>query len=67
MGKEEKKEGGDRGDLRKKEESQKGERTIKPVTTLLIKNGFWKLEEGGGIGRGDHFLPQKFIKRTFQC
>ena len=26
-----------------------------------------KLEDGGGIGRGDHFLPHKFIKRTFQC
>ena len=26
-----------------------------------------KLEDGGGIGRGDHFLLHKFIKRTFQC
>ena len=25
-----------------------------------------KLEDGGGIGRGDHFLPHKFLKRTFQ-
>ena len=22
---------------------------------------------GGGIGRGDHFLPNKFIKRSFEC
>ena len=21
-------------------------------------------QDGGGIGRGDHFLPYKFIKRT---
>ena len=25
-----------------------------------------QMEDGGGIGRGDHFLPHKFIKRTFQ-
>ena len=23
--------------------------------------------DGRGIGWGDHFLPHKFIKRTFQC
>ena len=23
-------------------------------------------EDGGGIGQGDHFLPHKFIKRTFE-
>ena len=23
-------------------------------------------EDGGGIGRGDHFLPYKFIERTIQ-
>ena len=23
-------------------------------------------QEGGGIGRGDHFLPHKFIERTFE-
>ena len=32
-------EGGDRGDLGEKKESQKGERAIKPVITLLSKNG----------------------------
>jgi len=35
----EKGEGGDRGDLGEKKESQKGEREIKPVTTLS-KNGY---------------------------
>ena len=24
------------------------------------------LEDGGGIGRGHHFLPHKFIERTFE-
>ena len=38
LGREEKEEGGD-GDLMDKKESQKGEREIKPVTTLS-KNGY---------------------------
>ena len=40
MGREEKGEGGDRGDLEVKKESQKGERAIKPVITFLGKNGY---------------------------
>ena len=24
------------------------------------------MKDGGGIGRGEHFLPHKFIKRTFK-
>ena len=39
FGTEEKGEGEDRGDLVEKKESQKGERAIKPVITLLSKNG----------------------------
>ena len=23
-------------------------------------------EDGGGIGQGDHFLPHKFIERSFE-
>ena len=26
-----------------------------------------ELEDGGGIGWGDHFLPHKFIERSFEC
>ena len=37
-------EGGDRGDLGEKKESQKGERIIKLVITLLSKNGYWRLD-----------------------
>ena len=33
-------------------------------TVSLLGNLFW---DGRGIGRGDHFLPYKFIKRTFEC
>ena len=28
----------------------------------MVKGG----KDGGGIGREDHFLPHKFLKRTFQ-
>ena len=40
LDKEEKSEGEDRSDLGEKKESQKGERVIKPVVTLLSKNGY---------------------------
>ena len=40
LGREEKGEGGDRGDLGEKKESLKGQRAIKPVITLLSKNGY---------------------------
>ena len=40
LGREEKGEGGDRGDLVEKKESQKGERAIKPVITFPSKNGY---------------------------
>ena len=40
MGREEKGEGEDRGDLVEKIESQKGERAIKPVITFPSKNGY---------------------------
>ena len=39
-GREEKGEGGDRGDLVEKKESLKGERAIKPVISLPSKNGY---------------------------
>ena len=40
MGREEKGEGGERGDLGKKKKSQKWEKAIKPAITLLSKNGY---------------------------
>ena len=40
MGREEKGEGRDRGDLGEKKESQKGEGAIKLVITLPSKNGY---------------------------
>ena len=39
VGGEEKGKRGDRGDLGKKKESQKGERAVKPVISLPSKNG----------------------------
>ena len=40
LGREEKGEGGDRGNLGEKKRESKGERVIKPVITLLSKNGY---------------------------
>ena len=40
LGREEKREGGDRGNLVEKKESPKGERAIRPVTLLPSKNGY---------------------------
>ena len=43
LGREEKGEGGDRGDLVEKKESPKEEREIKPVISLPGKNGYCRL------------------------
>ena len=40
LGREEKGEGGDRGNMVEKKENQKRERAIKPVITLPGKNGY---------------------------
>ena len=40
LGREEKGEGGDRGDLVEKKESPKRERAVKPIILLLSKNGY---------------------------
>ena len=49
LGREEKGEGGDRGDLVEKKESPKGERAVKPVISLpsekwVLKIGFLKVQ-----------------------
>ena len=43
LGREEKGEGGDRGDLVEKKEGPKGERAVKPVISLPSKNEYWRL------------------------
>ena len=40
LGREEKGEGGDRGDLVEKKESPKGKKAVKPVISLPSKNGY---------------------------
>ena len=40
MGREEKEEGGDRGDLVEKKVSPKGERAVKPAISLPSKTGY---------------------------
>ena len=44
LNREETGEGGDRGDLGEKKGSQKGERAVKPVMSLLSKNGYSRLD-----------------------
>jgi len=44
LGREEKGEGGDRGDLGEKKAHQKRERAIKPSITFLSKNGHLRLD-----------------------
>ena len=44
FGREEKREGGDRGDLVEKKESPKGERAVKPV--ILLPSEKWVLKIG---------------------
>ena len=40
----------------------------KAMTKLdsILKSREGVFKEGGGIGWGDHFLPKKFMKRTFK-
>ena len=35
----------------------------------ILNQNFTKedTEDDGGIGQGEHFLPHKFIERTFEC
>ena len=38
------------------------------TSTSQQNTGLWgSAEDGGGIGWGDHFLPQKIIERWFEC
>ena len=32
------------------------------VKTMVLRRS----QDGGGVGRGEHFLPHKFIKRAFK-
>ena len=34
---------------------------------LKIKKTKEVMEDGGGIGWGDHFVPDKFMKRSLEC
>ena len=43
LGREEKGEGGDRGNLVEKKESSKEEKAVKPVISLPSKNEYWRL------------------------
>ena len=55
------------------QQKQDQELTVTQIMNCLLQNSDlnWKKEgrsqDGGGIGWGDHFLPCKFIERTFEC
>ena len=42
---------------------------IKPLFTVIqtVEMERGVQPQNGGIGRGDHFLPHEFIKRSFEC
>ena len=60
LGREENGEGGDRAGLVEKKESQQRERAIKPVITLLSKNGYWRLDSH--MYKIDNKYPKPNIK-----
>ena len=33
----------------------------------MLAKMYWGAQDGGGTGQEDHFLPNKFIKRSFEC
>jgi len=33
---------------------------------IIKKSKIGRSQDGGGVGRGEHFLPHKFIKRAFK-
>ena len=37
-----------------------------PPRILEIKAKIGRSQDGGGLGRGEHFLPHKFIKKAFK-
>ena len=39
------------------------QRADSPEKTLM---GWGRSQDGGGVGQEDHFLPYKFIERTFE-
>ena len=38
----------------------------KKICFRILKYCHWRSQDGGGVGRGEHFLPHKFIKRAFK-
>ena len=45
-------------------EQQEGENSHMKTMKNMHKGG--RSQDGGGVGRGKHFLPHKFIKRAFK-
>ena len=43
-----------------------GRKVMTNIDSILKSRAMRKVKDGGGIGWGDHFLPHKFIERTFE-
>ena len=39
---------------------------LENLKVTLSKKLMLRSQDGGGVGRGEHFLPHKFIKRAFK-
>ena len=48
-------------------ESRSSNNTKNVSKKVKFKNGVGAFQDSGEIGWGDHFLPHKFIKRSFEC
>ena len=48
--------------MKVKQESEKAGLTLN-IQKMKIRR---RSQDGGGVGRGEHFLPHKFIKRAFK-
>ena len=44
-----------------------GRKAMTNLENILKSRDMNSFEDGGGVGWGEHFLPHKFIKRTFKC
>ena len=43
-----------------------GRKAMTNLDSILKSRGGGRSQDGGGVGRGEHFLPHKFIKRAFK-
>ena len=55
-----------KGKTKRKEKKRKGITMGTENRWVVKKDQRRRSQDGGGVGRGEHFLPHKFIKRAFK-